>query len=153
MSEWRRKLNEGTRVAALDYFGIKARHPRQGWSFESKDKTPPVIVVSIFSIHLKEDVVKGIYFDGFDRYHEDLLKECSKLIGKPSNKERIELLKKAIFLSDELVRVIKVIPKRPMKEILKSYKFYPIKNRWFKVTRLDLKTGQFRLEVGPEDEV
>ena len=146
-------MNEGTRLAALDYFGIKARHPRQGWSFESKDETSPVVVVSIYSIHLKEDLAKGIYFDGFDRYHEELLKEHPELIGKSSNEERIELLKKAIFLSDELVRVIKVIPKRPMKEVLESYKFYPIKNRWFKVTRLDLKTGQFRLEVGPEDEV
>ena len=146
-------MNEGTRAAALDYFGIKARNPRQGWSFINEEKPPPVIAVLIFDVHLRESLEDGIYFDGLDQYHENLLIEHPDLIEAKSNVERTEHLVKAKQLSNGLVRVIKVIPKNPVREVLQPKEFYPIKNRWFKLTRLDIVTGQFRLEVDSYDDI
>ena len=91
-------MKEEARATTLDQFGIRARNPRQGRSFVNEEITPPVIEVLIYEIHLRKNLEEGIFFDGFNQFHENPLIKNPKMVREPYNIERIENLSKALII-------------------------------------------------------
>ena len=134
------------KLSAFKAFGTKQTNQRWGWAAIAEDKS--TVAVTIWKDRIKLNDKKP-YYDGFDEHHE---KSFELWGGEKGNNDRKKHLKYAIENLDSLVRVvlIKAVDENAYPREIGSV--YPYEHMWFKITKFNEETGQFRLEFHDKDE-
>lgn len=135
-----------TKLSAFEYYGTRQTNERWSWSAIADDKS--VVAVNIWKDSIKYNDRKEPFYDGFDEQHENTL---HLWINEKGNNDRKKHLKHAREKLDGLVRVIIAVAVDPMVYPRGILDVYPLNDLWFKITKFNETTGQFKLEYSHKE--